>query len=700
MSNDIRKLIESVDYYNGKEQPLLEGKYGPHGKDLDKAIDGAISALGNDPTMDEIYAEVDKVKNSDTGGFFASKGYRETAALGAIAEKLGLPGLYRQSGKSFVSGTDRDDAGRPESYGNATKKVAQELAEKGYLSKEKAEKLGVMDFFGLEIGKQDDDDKAAASSNTSADAARKINRILPRIKELMAKMKETGSDETSGPDDGTRGASESFNFSSALGKALWESTVIMEALTADEVKELQDLIGQLETLSADAGEDLKKEAETIISDYKKADQEQRVSDFDKQADADAGMSVDYSSDEEVQKALADPEGYIENEMPKELKAANAKGILKATDRGKKKSASAAAVQKIMTQIGSVTGDDVYNIETDGMYGPASIKAVKAAQEAAGIKVDGDPGANTAAELVKFSKNPTAAGGIADKEVQQDIDRAIELFNKGQQEGGSGATAPGAQGDGTRGTENSSIDFRHLISIVEGKTAIMEALSDEEKEELEAIIKRLEPKLNDAEYMSSLEQSNKELADKFKALSDARKKYNDYVAKKKADDDKAAKDKEIADMKDHMDIAQGLYDAMKGGMLFGLGTDEQAVLALLGKLKDGNSLKKVETVYKSKFQADLMTHIEEEFSGDDLKQVMDIINKLRGGSEPTAGPDDGTRGSQGPADDVAAGVQGGGVSGGSPAQSGPASPTSGGRNNPRTGRGSPLQGAGAGSINDF
>lgn len=695
MSNDFRKLIESVDYYNGKEQTLQEGKYGPHSEDLDNAIDDALSSLGSEPTLDEIYSEVRKIRqNGDLGGFFASKGYRESAALGAIAKALGLPGLYKEGGKNFVSGTDFDDAGRPQVVGNATKSDAELLAKKGYLDKAKAEKLGVMDLFGLEIGGQSDDAKrdreASIGANNAADAERKINRILPRIKELIAKMKEGDSaDDADSRDSGT-GSNESFNFSSALGKALWEATVVMEALDAEETKELQDLIAQLKDLSGAAAEELKAEVEEIIADYEETDQEQRVAGFDAQADADEGMSVDYSSDEEVQKAIDDPEGYIENEMPKELKKANAKGILKATNRGKNKSASAAAVQKIMTQIGSITNDPVYDIEVDGMYGPASIKAVKAAQEAAGIKVDGDPGANTAAELVKFSKDPTAAGGIVDAETQQDIDRAIELFNKGlepEQTGGTGATAPGAQGDGNRGPENSSIDFRHLISIVEGKV-LNEALSDEEKEELKTIIGRLQSKLDDAEYLSSLEQSNPDLAKKFKDLTDARKKYNDFVANKKAADDKAAKDKEIADMKNHVDIADGLHEAMKGGFLFGMGTDEEAVLALLGKLKDGKSLEKVETIYKDKYNAELMTHIEEEFSGAELQQVMGIINKLRSDSEPTPGPDDGTRGSQGPADDVAAGVQGGGVSGGVPAQSGPSSP------------GSSLQGTGAGSINDF
>src|SRR6056300_652951 len=101
----MRDIIDSINILN-------EGKYGPHGKDLDKAIDAAIGKLGNKPTLDEIYSEVSKItKDKDIGGFLITQGYKRRTALGAIADSLDLPGLYTPQGKSFIS-VERDDAGR------------------------------------------------------------------------------------------------------------------------------------------------------------------------------------------------------------------------------------------------------------------------------------------------------------------------------------------------------------------------------------------------------------------------------------------------------------------------------------------------------------------------------------------------------------------------------------------------------------
>ena len=56
-------------------------------------------------------------------------------------------------------------------------------------------------------------------------------------------------------------------------------------------------------------------------------------------------------------------------MPKELKQANANGLKKATENGKKKSASVVLIQQIMKQIASVTGNKDMDIQADGLYGP-------------------------------------------------------------------------------------------------------------------------------------------------------------------------------------------------------------------------------------------------------------------------------------------------------------------------------------------
>ena len=122
---NMRQLIESVESYtegNDQGNPLLEGKYGPHSKKMDAAIDKSIAKLGGDPTLDEIYAEVNKIANMDDKGFLVTKGYARRQALGAIAEKLGLPGLYREDGKGFINAEEKDDVGRYAGSANGSKK--------------------------------------------------------------------------------------------------------------------------------------------------------------------------------------------------------------------------------------------------------------------------------------------------------------------------------------------------------------------------------------------------------------------------------------------------------------------------------------------------------------------------------------------------------------------------------------------------
>ena len=272
-------------------------------------------------------------------------------------------------------------------------------------------------------------------------------------------------------------------------------------------------------------------------------------------------------------------------MPKELKQANANGLKKATENGKKKSASVAAIQQIMKQIASVTGNKDMDIQADGLYGPNTIKAIKKAQELAGVTADGDPGAETAKKLVDFSKNPTGKGGIADTDLNNDIDSAIELFKKGLASFGGGAEQV-----------TTSVDFRHLVSIVEGK--LNEALSPEDAEKLKAIIAELEPKMNDAEFMAA---QSPEMQAKFKELTDLRKQYND-------------KTQEI--QKQQEAIPAEMLKAVQG-----MGTDEAAVYAAIAKISGKQSFDTM--VAKN---PNLIATVLDDFSGGELDKVIGDFGK--------------------------------------------------------------------------
>lgn len=482
-----------------------------------------------------------------------------------IAKSLGEEGLYRADGSGYVY-LDGDEVKSARGGSMDQAKAAASLGLLPDATKEKIEKV-------TQSSRKDVADKAkevlaAAGEETKpmdgeGGVAGATGQKLKRVQELLAKAVEQTTEESANA------------LGSNLYKTLSYADQLLEEISAQETTELQGLIKELETeLPNIADESMKQQIEAALNQYKEY-QTKSTAGIDEPGAGEG--QIDTNSDSAIAAAIKDPALWIKNEMPKELAQAEAKGLMKATERGKKKSASAAAVQQIMKQIASVTGNKDMDIDADGLYGPASIKAVKKAQELAGITADGDPGADTAAKLVAFSENPTADGGIADTDLNQDIDKAIELFK-------AGVASFGTQ-------QNASRDFRGLISIVEGK--LDEALSPEDSETLKGLIAELEPKMNDAEYMAA---QDPEMQAKFKELGDLRKQYNDLVA---------------ADAKAQQAIPAEMLKAVKG-----MGTDEAAVYAAVGKISSKQSFD--DMVAKD---PNLIATVLDDFSGMEMKKLI-------------------------------------------------------------------------------
>ena len=495
--------------------------------------------------------------------------------LAYIAKSLGMEGMYRADGSSYVY-LDGDEV---KSARGGNMDQALDVAKKGLLpdaTKDKIEKVTkssredvaakareVMSAAGDEsiVG----DDPSGADDTGGKLTDEQITTKLKRVQELLAKATEQATDESF--------ATRTY------------ADQLLEAMSDEEADELAKLMGELEgSMETLTNGQLRQQIEAAQSSYKKV-QSGQTGDPGEVEGGSPGQ-IDTDSDSAIAAAIKDPALWIRNEMPKELKQANANGLMKATDRGKKKSASVAAVQQIMKQIASVTGNKDMDIEADGMYGPASIAAVKKAQELAGVTADGDPGAETAAKLVDFADNPTGAGGIADTDLNQDLDKAIELLKKGIAAFDGGTPAGGGQEAIT-----TSVDFRHLLSIVEGK--LDEALSPEDTEALKAIMAELDPKINDPEYMAG---QSPELQAKFKELADLRKQYND-------------KNAEVAK-------AQEAIPAEMLKAVQGMGTDEAAVYAAIGKISSKQSF---DTMVQNN-QA-LIATVLDDFSGKELQKAI-------------------------------------------------------------------------------
>ena len=426
-------------------------------------------------------------------------------------------------------------------------------------------------------------------------AAGAVAEKLKRVQELLAKAIEQAPAEESW-------APRSY------------ADQLLEEISAQETTELQGLIKELETeLPNIADESVKQQIEAALNQYKEF-QAKSTQGIDEPG-AEGGVQIDTDSDSAIAAAIKDPALWITNEMPKELAQANAKGLLKATENGKKKSASAAAVQQIMKQIASITGNKDMDIDADGLYGPASVEAVKKAQGLAGITVDGDPGADTAAELVKFSKDPTGKGGIADTDLTQDLDSAIELLKKGiaafggEQPAAQGGDDPTGNTAGRVGSTDptkavppgqpitTSIDFS-MRNMLETLERLDEKLSPEDEETLKGIVGELQAKIDDPEYQASLEP---EMQAKFTELSKLRAEYNKLVSGA-GEANAAAQDA----------IAGKLLKAVKG-----MGTDEEAVYAAVAEIADKASFDKMLTK-----NPELIPTVLDDFSGPELQKVID------------------------------------------------------------------------------
>ena len=536
---DAQKFIDGSNAYEKFDDSQAQDVSGGNEK-----LDAIVKKYAKPGMSVEDIAAAEKEAGSDSNSRYV---------LAYIAKSLGLEGMYRADGSAYVY-LDGDEV---KSARGGNMDQALDVAKKGLLpdaTKEKIEKV-------TQSSREDVAAKAKEVIAATGDEAASGTDYSAKIKAAQELLAKAVAQETE----------ESF-------KTLSYADQLLEQLSGQEAQELATIMQELEKALPEITDDSQKQQiEALMNQYKEF---QSGAAKDGEVEGGAPGQIDTNSDSAIAAAIKDPALWIRNEMPKELKQANANGLLKATERGKKKSASAAAVQQIMKQIASVTGNKDMDIEADGMYGPASIEAVKKAQQLAGVKVDGDPGAETAAKLVDFAENPTADGGIADTDLNQDLDKAIEILDKGIAAFGGGQQAV-----------TTSTDFSHLLAIVEGK--INEALSPEDTETLKGIVAELEPKLNDAEYMAA---QDPEMQAKFKAFQDKRKEYNDLVKQ---------------DQEAQKAIPAEMLKAVKG-----MGTDEGAVFAAIGKIRSKGSF---DTMVKNNPQ--LIATVLDDFSGKELEKCI-------------------------------------------------------------------------------
>ena len=433
-------------------------------------------------------------------------------------------------------------------------------------------------------------------------AAQRAGELLDRYRELLRKMNESAPVSL-------RGAYlKEYNLYEAF---------LLEALTREESLELADIIDDLNTLIgaegllstqnqelfrreiADAPDVNQLRATTSnITDFERGEEEEP------QVDADAERASDASGDAD---ATVDP-GEGETAGSLEAFANSGKGGL-ANDPDEVDAIT--ELQQYLTDLGFDPNG------VDGKYGRGTIAAVKEFQKYFGAKEDGDAGPETIGKIIKLRSIRWGEGGNKDFiQWRQTMTRMEELIGKA-------------------GNANESVNMNSMAAILEVYRRLDEALSDAEADELQSILDELRSAYEDGEFTAALPPN---VADRFTSNFRAGEGVLADMGRG-GDEEEGGAEEEGGDEEEGgneegqpQDVAT-MDDAAKATAIHegidGMGTDEEAVLAVLGSIADEAELNRVKQAFQQLYNEDMMDWINSEVSFSEQDAVDNIINRITG-----------------------------------------------------------------------
>ena len=295
----------------------------------------------------------------------------------------------------------------------------------------------------------------------------KANNLVRRLDELVRQMTESISISIRGY------LSESD-----------KSALLFEALSDQEAEELRNVYADLRAIV-----DFQDDQGYLISPQNQELLKQRLDTIEPEistvlnttpaADSGAGDSAaaqntapppeaaEVSADSGDQDARVDPgEGSTSSSL--EAFASSGKGGL-ANDADE--TAAIEELQQFLTDMG-IDPNGV-----DSKYGNGTIRAVKEFQGLFGATTDGDAGPETIGKIVEYRND------------LKEMDDLIAAADNSPEGGRGDGAAEVAQRRADAPQQNASIDFRHLISLVEGK--LFEALDDAQRTRAEELIAKYE-----------------------------------------------------------------------------------------------------------------------------------------------------------------------------------------------------------------
>ena len=242
---------------------------------------------------------------------------------------------------------------------------------------------------------------------------------------------------------------------------------------------------------------------------------------------------------------------------------------------------------------------------DGKYGPGTIRGVKAFQEWMGAKVDGDAGPETIGVIIKLRSIRWGEGGSKDfKAWRETMTRMEELIGKA-----------GSSVDET-------IDLNSMRGLLEAMRRLDEALSDAELEELKGIVDELRSAYDDAEFQQVLPQRvQQRFSSNFRSAEGVLADNGAGGGEEGGDEEGQPQD--VATMDDAAK-ATAIHEGIDG-----MGTDEEAVLAVLGSIADEAELDRVKSAFQRLYNEDMIAWINSEVSFSEQDAVDNIINRITG-----------------------------------------------------------------------
>jgi len=640
---------------------------------INRIFDSKVRSLGRDPSLEDIQRGFRELRSElESGSHDVSRSYSERQYLGAVAKQIRVEALFNSDNK-LVTKAEKDENGNYQQARGASERLARALADRGLLPEEAAENIGFLGGLAGGLGYSDEDRAQTSGVNASRQGQQRMRTQARRFLELLAKRNEGTQTE------------EGITYISSLARLLTEALTdaeetefqelllvfkdtssldqIDDAETVRLVTQAREAAANIEPQAGDAGDDL---GAAPTAPQQPQDQEGGVADG--VADADAADSGAASGDPNGM-SLADfaqsGKGGIKNDPGETRAITELQEFLKTmgwdigTD-GRYGPQTISAVKEFQQLVG---------LTDDGDAGPQTIEKIlvwgrlpdvktwsaqlKELNEliTAGATFNGEQPNQTQEESKSFdfrSMINIVESMLKEAVTPEQQARAMELYNalKAKLEDGeyqSGLpqelqTQFSAVGEWARSApatepEQSADDARVATDVdnmdAQQKARAMHDGIDGAGTDEQAVMAILASIADTAEWQrvkSAFQNAyNEDMMDWVNgevSFSD-QDRVDAIVARLEGAD--SGDPGSVEAIANAADAAEGLYEAMKGGWLFGMGTTEDAVLAILGKIQ--NSWENVQSIYKDRYQAELLQHLSEEFGGDDLIQLNGVLRRF-------------------------------------------------------------------------